>query len=401
MFILIHENLIDISRRNRCLGIMGKTVVPSWIKPCSNMVWNPYPFLITVKKILSGWFWWHSLICTSNLSVMSFPLNLLLMNLNISCFTFYTAVLRYPFCSSFPLQQGASWGGAAGCIQESQNPRGGISHPPTLCPAFLHQRNSPGTPTAAKAPGPQHICWSLLSLLTLPSLPLPVRLPNNSRPLRHGPQWTHEVSAPAVRPSSEVHVHTRGTNRGVSQRLLTPAASDSLSLVWAAILPRPVAQTGAFADAQALLPVSTHSGWTMAQQGETLKHLSLSQQITYTDHNKSGCIIAAVNVLYSILQMPCVNFLGFLHSDDKVLLLQTWNDWDLVNVTTTVLQRAWLRSWPLYMWLLPSVGCPPHRRVGKFPSSSLGRHKNATEPPWWWAGWFLGKHKTSPPRRSM
>lgn len=40
--------------------------------------------------------------------------------------------------------------------------------------------------------------------------------------------------------------------------------------------------------------------------------------------------------------------------------------------TAAVLQWAWLRSWPLYMWLLSSVGCPPLRLVGKSPSSSLG-----------------------------
>lgn len=46
----------------------------------------------------------------------------------------------------------------------------------------------------------------------------------------------------------------------------------------------------------------------------TLKHLSLFQQITYTDHSKSECVIAAGNVFYSILQMPYVFTLFRFHA---------------------------------------------------------------------------------------
>lgn len=163
--------------------------------------------------------------------------------------------------------QGASWGGAAWCVQESQEPGGGVVHPPALRPAFLHQWSGARTPAATQAPGPQHIRRPLLPLLALPSLPH--LLPDDPGPLRRGPQRAPEVSAAAVGTGAKVHVHAGGADRGVSQRLVAaPAASDPLPLVRAALHASPVAQTGAFADTQALLRVPSLSSWTVAQQGE-------------------------------------------------------------------------------------------------------------------------------------
>lgn len=208
-------------------------------------------------------------------------------NCYINCFT--SAMLSL-------LSKGASWGGSTAGIQESQNSWGGDCHSPTLRPAFLHKRNSPRTPAAAKVVGPQHIRWPLLPHLTFPALP--VSLSHDTRPFRFWLQWAHEVSAPAVCPDSKVYFYIWGANRGVSQRtVLTPAVSDTLSLLWTAINPSPVTQTGAFADAQALFPGPTCRRWNLEQQG-MIDSGEGGQILTYLDI--SECENTDVSIFFSL-----------------------------------------------------------------------------------------------------
>lgn len=167
-----------------------------------------------------------------------------------------------------PLSQRAPWAGSEGRVQASQNPRGGVMYPPKIRSTFFNQRSRSWTAPATKAPGPQRVCRSLLPLLSLCSLCVLVLLPNHPRPFWHRPRRALEVFAPTVGANPKVHVDIWGADRRVHQRLLTPAPSDSISLLWATYCSRSVTQTGAFADAQALLPIPTPSIWTVAQQGD-------------------------------------------------------------------------------------------------------------------------------------
>lgn len=188
--------------------------------------------------------------------------------------------------------------------------------PPKIRPAVFNQWSRSWTAPAPKAPGPQRVCRSLLPLLSLPFLRVLILLPNDPRPFWHRPWRALEVFAPAVGANPKVHVDIWGADRRVHQRL-TPAPSNSLSLLWATCFSRSVPQTGAFADAQALPPVPTPSIWTVARQGDvaaTVTHI-YSSFITLTSLG-----LMAIFISFLVLQKQSFLLLKLLSTTPKKAL---------------------------------------------------------------------------------